>query len=99
MTNKQILEKAIEKAVKNGFKYVPYQVSDGVHPTIIEIPEINIYGHLIFSHSFAKHFWGEEEEWIRWRFGTETGGMAKWCYHLTQMVLKEKPLLYLKKFL
>lgn len=85
MKEKQILKKAIKKAVKNGFK--------GVFPDMPEVgfyceassdesAEICVYTN-IFSHNFAKAFWGEKD----------------WQYHLQQMVLEEEPLNYLKKFL
>jgi len=110
MTNEQVLKKAIEKAVKNGFKYAPYTTTDGIHPVFIEIPEISIYRHLIFSHDFAKAFWGEKEHY----FGKEGVSECKcgyqpyesalagdmcWEVYLQQMVLEEEPLKYLEKFI
>ncbi len=71
MTNEQILKKAIEKAVKNGFKYEPYIYSDGVHSVITEINEIYIYRQIIFNHDFAKAFWGEEVILMCHRCGDE----------------------------
>ena len=47
---------------------------------------------IIFSHAFAKAFWGE---WER-VFGYETE--LKWQYHLQQMVLEKEPLKYLENF-
>jgi len=112
MDNKEILQKAIEKAVKNGFVYTPYSISDGVHQTVNEVPEILIYRHLIFSHDFAKAFWGEEradEQYDKedkyWHDTSCCSGSGvffegnRWQYHLQQMVLEEEPLLYLKRFL
>ena len=63
MTNEQILKKAIEKAVKNGW-------TEG-ELTIFFMDKMGYskelaYG-VIFSHSFAKAFWGEE--WV----GMKTG--------------------------
>jgi len=103
MTNEQVLKKAIEKAVKNGFKYAPYTTTDGIHPVFIEIPEISIYRHLIFSHEFAKAFWGEETAFggikeVKGKF-IEKSILKEWQYHLQQLVLQENPLEYIKKFL
>lgn len=68
MTNPEILKKAIEKAKNNGFnKKEPYYI----YPDDIAgicIGEINqpciletcFLTDLIFSHDFAKAFWGEE---------------------------------------
>lgn len=69
MTDKEILEKAIRKAVRNGYKI---QEKDGDKDmtefvmanfdefieNLFDIPSVNT---VIFSHDFAKVFWGEEE--------------------------------------
>jgi len=105
MTNEQVLKKAIEKAVKNGFKYAPYTTTDGIHPVFIEIPEISIYRHLIFSHEFAKAFWGEKEyteqseEMKKRKMIGGTRFVGNWRYHLSKMVLEEESLKYLEKFI
>jgi|SRR6266487_1980242 len=97
MTDNEILQKAIEKAQKNGWD----------RPDIEEIWEYydkatsETPGHysfnfmvkdLIFSHSFAKAFFPKEDE----------HGFHKddaWKFYLQEMVIEEKPLQYLRKFL
>jgi len=112
MTNKQILKKAIEKAIKNGwdskdpYNYLDMDIS-GVIVGMWHIPNI------IFSHSFAKTFWGEGSQSCNYlcrRFmyarheefckkGCLNNMQPAWQYHLQQMVLKKEPLLYLERFL
>ena len=74
MTNEQILKRAIEKAVEGGFKphidlepYTYFEYVDGFlacfkkaspKQTCIETHYVQIHT-IIFSHSFAKAFWGE----------------------------------------
>lgn len=59
MSDKEILEKAMEKAIKNGLE-INLSLSD-----FKEILEYNhhltpvIYYWIIFSHEFTKAFWGE----------------------------------------
>ncbi|MDD4027004.1 MAG: hypothetical protein PHO75_02330 [Candidatus Shapirobacteria bacterium] len=84
MNNKEILEKAIQKAIDNGFKII---IGD-ILVTRIDCEDLDkIYIHffdnetnesdmftfnlwkIIFSHDFAKSFWGEELE-RRWRCKT-----------------------------
>jgi len=94
MTNKQILKKAIDKAVKNG--WIP-KIQWKMNPELYRSA-------IIFSHDFAELFFGKE-----WEDGDivlvpmseilEEENIKKWQHHLRQMVLKKKPLLYLKKFL
>jgi len=87
MTNEQILKKAIEKAVKNGWK--------GLYPQLDEnVMEFKLFYGFLFSHDFAKAFWGEE---VVGRDGKFITYMWQCC--LQQMVLEKEPLKYLEKFL
>lgn len=80
MTKEQIILDKAEKNDKNfNAESLPIKVED-------------IF---IFSHEFAKAFWGEEVCEMECSV-VET---KKWKYHLQQMVLEEKPLKYLEKFL
>ena len=65
---------------------------------------------MIFSHSFAKAFWGEAYHQVEpkdlystpWDLydGLQLYQYPKaWQYHLQQMVLEENPIKYLEKFL
>ena len=93
MNNNQILEKARIKAIKNGYEY---------------LSKDNEYFEIIFSHDFAKAFWGGDEE-KDYRFLQATcpecgnpqliDGMYVWQRRLQEMVLLENPLQYLEKFL
>ena len=92
MTNEQILKKAAEKAVKNGWDDETAIAFIHSGRDIGEITSREYYG-TIFFHNFAKAFWF---------FDGEThlkAGLDEWQWHLQQMVLEEKPLQYLKKFL
>lgn len=84
MTNEEILKKVILKAEKNGYKFA-YN---------LEATQYNSYYYaFIFSHYFAKAFWGEEKS-----IATSLL-LNRWQYHLQQMVLKEEPLKYLERFI
>ncbi len=104
MTNEQILKKAIEKAIKNGYKNL---VVDDVFPiTMNEMQWEGFWRTLIFSHDFAKAFWGKSKKCldcglpikINLGCGKEKWGCV-WEKHLRTMVLEKKPLKYLEKFL
>jgi len=100
MTNEQILKKAIEKAKDNGWETNIISVNPGCESVLS-----------IFSHSFAKALWGEE--WLCSGCGRTLStdgcvGIARphhlytvisWQYHLRNMVIKEDPIQYLKKYL
>lgn len=100
MTNEQILKKAIEKAVKGGFVNGKVWL---LHNCEL-MPKIRYDEHfkIIFSHDFAKAFWGEQ--WVSAN-GVEIDQftpepiLRHWQYHLQQMVLREEPLKYLERFL
>ena len=116
MTDKEILQKAIEKAEGNGFDLIKYTgvKIENVSKELIAGAFIRNKEHynLIFSHDFAKAFWGNEAMEIK--YYTETGNantnrlldfhtrktcILKWAYHLQQMVLEKEPLKYIEKFL
>ena len=108
MTKELILKKAIEKAIKNGWK--PIGILEmwldkhiGVHPDFMKafINTGNFYD-LIFSHDFAKAFWGEKiwgELIDDPRYKNTIKNLEAWEYHLREMVLEEEPLKYIEKFL
>lgn len=98
MSDIQIFKLALDKAQDNGFTSNLKLYPDNL------IKE-DQYQVIIFSHDFAKAFWGEEEIEVEIEVGPE-GGMVyefyrlpAWQYHLQQMVLKEEPLKYLEQFL
>lgn len=104
MTNQQILKKAIEKAVKNGWKF-EFDDKNYTYDWL----DRNMREHIIFNHDFAKAFWGDKEielpnpEWCGdmpvYDSDLEHDSMYAWAYHLQQMVLEKEPLKYLVKFL
>ena len=55
MTNEEILKKAVEKAIEGGWKP---QSTDIVDEVIKIHKSLGFYFHIIFSHDFAKAFWG-----------------------------------------
>jgi hypothetical protein len=57
------------------------------------------YYAIIFSHDFAKAFWGEEIARFRRTGTTMKKEIPEWKYHLQQMVLEENPLQSLAQFL
>ena len=95
MTNEQILKKAIEKAVKNGFNMdkwwgSKYHRKDKAEYLLMVFQEKQ----LIFSHDFAKAFFGKTTEWV-----AETGKVERWQIHLQQMVIADDPIKYLERFI
>ena len=121
MKDEEILKKAIEKAVKSGWKNPDKKVCEvkfcnGVflHFGAVDIMFLGYRNDIIFSHDFAKFFWGEgtickdcEDSLRICRInlsndcGYEGTGNSQraWEYHLQQMVLEEDKLKYLEKFL
>jgi len=101
-TKIKILTQAIVKAVKNGYyadlkgrKWEVKETSSDLEVLVYECKHDNKYKRydsktIIFSHPFAKAFWGEEDY---------TDDNKSWEWHLTVMVLEKDPILYLKKFL
>lgn len=103
LRNEEILKKAIEKAVNNGLEdyYWGGKSLEKLEQDVFE----HRYYDIIFSHDFAKAFWGEEE--IEIKCGgcitksppCECEYPISWQYHLQEMVLEEDPIQYLVKFI
>ena len=99
MTNEQILKQAIEKCEDKLFNRGVFSKSyiDGWIEQ--RIKEVGVYG-IIFSHDFAKAFWGKREissqDILKAR-----GSNCRyfWQYHLQRMVLEKNPLAHLREFL
>lgn len=107
LTNKEILQRAIEKAEENGWKkpaiIMHEDTIDLWNPVDLEDDQVYVYG-IIFSHEFAKAFWGEGDKSFgrrMLRIGDAYYPFYKngWRLHLQQMVLEEEPLKYLAMFL
>ena len=93
MTDKEILQKAIKKAISNGCPYNFIDIS------IDKWIKYKFYYAVIFDSDFAKAFWGEKEintiNWYPWPYQT----IEKWRYELGQMAMVNEPLKYIEKFL
>ena len=105
MTNEECLKKAIEKAENNGFdKYKYVKPQEDWFEWVKRFSSV-----IIFSHDFAKAFWGEKEvelpnpEWCDdmpvFDEDLSHDTLPAWQYHLQEMVLEKEPLKYLEKFL
>jgi len=114
MTDREILFRVVLKANENGYKefYVQdwheekdYGLREEFNTLVYrynaDTEDFVTLFDIIFSHEFAKAFWGEEEiregyhidcsQWLGWT--------KNWMFHLSHMVLEEEPLKYLEKFL
>lgn len=107
MKPETILKRAIEKARKNGYESPWKPRYDGVNLwSRMKFPAH--FMPIIFSHDFAKKFFGKKEVidhigQLDDEFGTgrldRCPKLPAWEYHLMQMVREKDPVLYLKKFL
>jgi hypothetical protein len=117
----QTLRKIIEKALKNGFRKnwgTAHQTVDAVMESCrqkgselgaIRAPELwwCLYESIIFSHDFAKAFWGKEIvcDACGDKGCYETsdifpeGGIPCWKFHLQEMALEKDRIKYLKQFI
>jgi len=89
-TNQQILEKAIQKAIDNGWeheKITTWRDGYGVQKfkSLERLKEFDVEN-IIFSSQFAKALWQDPD------YGT-------WHHHLQQMVIADDPIKYLGDYL
>ncbi len=109
MTEAEILRKAIEKAMANG--YATALVWDEETGTLCEAGGLPgkyqpvCSNSIIFDHEFAKAFWGEERFDGLVKDGDTLVRLVRleieywWQFHLQQMVLEENPVKYLGRYL
>ena len=101
----EIMKRAIDKARKNGWRvggtsrYFVRKLY--TEKQMFSQTFYNGINTIIFSHFFAKAFWGEQ--YISspvYHHGEviDDLGLPAWQYHLQVMVLEENPLNYIKKF-
>jgi hypothetical protein len=110
MTNQEVLERAIQKAVDSGFgsdlidEKSQYINKEGIVKHFIStLDDYGIEG-LIYNHDFAKALWGEELETFTLSFkieGTKAPDIPhyKWERHLQNMVIAPDPFKYLEEHL
>ena len=121
MNDSIFLEKVIKKAIKNGWNqysdyYENFESSNWIFSNDrISRGEYDDYEYvsindIIFSHEFAKAFWGNERvnminktvDKCFMEYGIHplcSFPLYRWQFHLTEMVLQKEPLKYLEKFL
>lgn len=108
MTNNEILLKALQKAQKNIDILTIYEMNS-IEEWVDWLITLNISTTVIFSHVFAKAFWGEfKGDGKLFMDGEAPDGFTEngwpkckrdWRYHIQKMVLEPEPLKYLEKFL
>lgn len=108
LTKHEIVEKAVAKAIKNGWDMLGCHTFDyQIKGTTIHTFKVNkgdgvAYekelhtSHYLFSHDFAKALWGAE--WPDGPGGTGLVGFTsvpRWKSHLSDMVVADDPIAYL----
>ncbi len=102
MNHKEILEKAIQKAIESGM--TGYWTDR--YRRCIELDELDylVEGNnleegrtietLIYNHDFAKALWGETTN-TAGTLDNRVSALDGWQYHLQQMVIADDPIKYL----
>ena len=108
MNDKEILEKAIQKAIDGGWDTTHFDTlkTSYKHPDESEFHDLLGAWHnispldVIFNHDFAKALWGEGiiQSRVSDVFGSEPDRVTRkraWTYHLQAMVISDDPIKYL----
>jgi hypothetical protein len=91
--NREKLKAIIEKAIKNGWTFDGYDFDADWR----EINWIEIQNDVLFSHKFAKAYFGEEEFTRNERLDLHV--QYNWQYHLQQAVISDEVIDYYYKSL
>lgn len=105
MTDKEVLQKAIEIAIENG--YLKGYIGDwNILPRSDGSLQFENFGtitqsieRVIFSHDFAKAFWLEDNRLPILKRPYTPNFNRDFEYHLMMMVLESNPIDYLRKFI
>jgi len=111
MTNQQILQKAVQKAIDGGWKpwIVPLDKDMPTPQWAVRIMEMANWAEIIFNHEFAKALWGEElhenlppqdpygEERCPNCGHNDSIAAFCWQYHLQQLVVADDIFKYLEE--
>jgi len=93
MTNKEIMENVLKKIHYVDADFLRVDDEGNLVYHIEDYEEyILAYETFIFSHKFAKEFWGEKQY-------KGFVGYANWEYHIQHLVLAKDRLKFLEKFL
>ncbi len=102
MNKEEIIKKAIQKAIDNGWRPVGIDVE---HPLAVETITSMPLELVVFNKDFTKALWGEElhhetfivPKELSKRFAGTTDLSVKpiWQYHLQQIVIADDPIAYL----
>lgn len=98
MSEQEILAKALEKAVRNGWLKITKEELE-VSMNYWNIPEMIVtqeYYRYIFNHDFAKAFFLGDESLTCHDCPNYVQG---WQYQLQQMVISKDPIKYLEQFI
>ena len=101
MTDRDIFETAIEKAEQNGykehFKFLPEMPTNKTCAELLTSKLLwNRRYEIIFSHKFAKAFWGID--YMCGKCYRDEHTKKEWEHHLQEMVLQKNPFKYLEQF-
>lgn len=97
MSDKEILEKAIRVAIKNGFGNKGY---DWLDTAMSDSFDMDAAPGLIFNHGFARALWGDDPIYNQQGSTIYFDPLSKaWKIHLQQMVIAPDPIKYLGEHL
>ena len=96
MTDAEIILKAVKKALDNGYKEKYAFIAMLGLPLAEQFIANDEHLKIIFSHEFAKAFWGEE--WPK-EFKIKGANMPYYTMELTQLAMEKDRIKYLEKFL
>lgn len=93
--HKEILEKAVRKAVENGWRHHVWPRGKEVEYMTMEGVDVRP---ILFSHDFAKALWGDYPVHFVDQYAPTAEAkddLGNWQYHLQQMVVADDPIRYL----
>lgn len=98
MTDKEILEKAIQKAIDGGWDVDPTEALNQLSQQWVFYGDYKGYSGMLFSHDFAKALWGDQQYIVKEPSAARPSwdeAYLGWEFHLQNMVVSSDPIKYL----
>lgn len=96
MTEQEILDKVLSKAVKNGYSALHLKEFGVENMTKMLMGDGYSLAGLLLSHPFAKAFWGNKMVAVHKNYAEL---VPEWKRRIIDMVQEENPLKYLEQFI
>jgi hypothetical protein len=113
LSDQEVLTRLFERVIKDGWRFplgpdfLPINIIESTRGMTYSLwnhgdyeawEEVAVEA-IIYNHDFAKALWGDEYKWWRTSFAEESSYVEAWQHHLSEMVIADDLIQYLREWL